>query len=320
MSKAKQRPAPPATRSNDFARSVFAGLSRPAKSLPCRFFYDAAGSALFEEITRQPEYYLTEAEIAILEAHAGQILEETPDDLVLVEFGSGSSRKTEILLRQTRQLTAYTPIDISSSALLSAARRLRTRFAGLNVRPLLADFSGPIELPLDLATRPKLGFFPGSTIGNFSPLAATKLLSAMRETLFPGGRLIIGVDLQKDARRLVAAYNDEKGVTAAFNLNLLARVNRELDGEFDLGSFRHEAIYDANNSRVEMRLVSLKDQSVRIGNRRFSFRAGDAIHTEYAYKYTIGDFQRVARSAGWRPLRMWTDRDNLFSVHELGAD
>jgi uncharacterized SAM-dependent methyltransferase len=142
----------------------------------------------------------------------------------------------------------------------------------------------------------------------------------MRETLFPGARLIIGVDLQKDSRRLVAAYNDVKGVTAAFNLNLLARVNRELDGEFDLGSFRHEAIYDASNSRVEMRLVSLKDQSVRIANRRFSFRAGEAIHTEYAYKYAVSDFQQVARSAGWSPLRLWTDRDNLFSVHELGAD
>ena len=248
------------------------------------------------------------------------MLEETPDGLVLVEFGSGSSRKTEILLRQTRRLSAYAPIDISSSALLSAARRLRTRFAWLNIRPLLADFSRPIELPPDLATRPKLGFFPGSTIGNFSPLEATRLLGAMRETLFPGARLIIGVDLQKDSRRLVAAYNDVKGVTAAFNLNLLARVNRELDGEFDLGSFRHEAIYDASNSRVEMRLVSLKDQSVRIANRRFSFRAGEAIHTEYAYKYAVGDFQQVARSAGWSPLRLWTDRDKLFSVHELRAD
>lgn len=309
-----------ATLCSDFAMSVLEGLSRPAKSLPCRFFYDAAGSALFEEITRQPEYYLTGSEVEILEAHAGEMIGEAQSDMVLVEFGSGSSLKTEILLRQTRSLHAYAPIDISTSALSSAAQRLRVRFPRLNVRPLPADFSRPIELPPDLATRPKLGFFPGSTIGNFSPLEAMKLLRAMRGTLLPNARLIIGVDLRKDARRLLAAYDDAKGVTAAFNLNLLARINRELNGKFNLNSFRHEAIYDDSLGRVEMRLVSLRNQAVRIADRVFNFHAGEAIQTEYAYKYDVGDFHRVARSAEWRPLRDWMDKDNLFSVHELSAD
>ncbi len=319
MSRARQDLAPSATQPDDFARSVLAGLSRPAKSLPCRFFYDAAGSVLFEAITCQPEYYLTRAEIAILEAHSAKMLELARGDIVLVEFGSGSSLKTEILLRQAPRLHAYAAIDISDSALLDAKRRLGARFPSLNVRLLHADFSKRIDLPLDLASRPKLGFFPGSTIGNFSPQDATLLLGAMRKTLSPQARLIIGVDLVKDPRRLIAAYNDAKGVTAAFNLNLLARINRQLGGSFDLESFRHDVIYNQTSGRVEMRLVSLKDQCVQVADRRFWFRIGETIHTENAYKYTIGGFQRIARSAGWSPLRVWSDEESLFSVHELGA-
>ena len=303
--------------SDDFSVSVFEGLSRPSKSLPCRFFYDATGNALFEEITRQPEYYLTRAEVTILAANVGQILEEALDDMVLIEFGSGSSIKTEILIEQMRRLRAYLPIDVSESALTDAASRLTSRFSGLDVRPLVADFSKSVKLVPDLEANPKLGFFPGSTIGNFGPTEAIRLLRAMRGTLSPSGRLIVGVDLKKDVRRLLAAYNDAKGVTAAFNLNLLARINRELGGDFNLLAFRHEAIYEPIEGRVVMRLVSLKDQSVRVAESRFHFRAGEMIHTEDAYKYTIEQFLEIARLAGWTPKRVWRDDQGLFSVQEL---
>ncbi|MGD9542584.1 MAG: L-histidine N(alpha)-methyltransferase [Methylocystis sp.] len=319
MSEATQRSAPRAQHADAFAACVWEGLSRPRKSLPCRFFYDAKGSALFEEITQQPEYYPTKTEVAILHAHAEQIVDGAPDEAVLVEFGSGSSIKTELLLQRARRLYAYAPIDISQSALRDATIRLSTRFPGLKIRPTLADFSHPIELPPDLAGRPKLGFFPGSTIGNFSPADATELLRAMRGTLSPDGRLIIGVDLKKDVRRLIQAYDDANGVTAQFNLNLLVRINRELGGTFDLQTFRHAAIYEPREGRIEMHLVSLIDQDVWVKGRKFRFRAGETIHTENAYKYTIEEFSNIARSAGWTPLRVWTDDERLFSVHELVA-
>lgn len=304
---------------DDFAVSVFEGLSRRRKSLSCRFFYDAAGSALFEEITRQPEYYPTRTEIAILKTKASQLLDAQLDDAVLVEFGSGSSRKTEILLESLPRLRGYVPIDVSESALTEAKRRLNRRFPELVVRPLLGDFSGSISLPDDLVNRPKIGFFPGSTIGNFTPAEATQLLRAMLAVLSPGGRLIIGVDLKKDVRRLLRAYDDAKGVTAAFNLNLLARINRELGGTFELRAFRHEAIYEPFEGRIEMRLVSVMDQNVSVAGERFRFRVGETIHTENSYKYTIEEFQRVARLAGWSPQCVWTDESGLFSVHELNV-
>ena len=301
----------------EFAASVIEGLSKPRKSLPCRYFYDARGSELFEEITCLPEYYPARTEIAILDAHAAEIANAAPDGAVLVEFGSGSSRKTEILLAHLPRLRAYVPIDVSESALEEAKRRLIKRFPALDVRPLTGDFSGPVAVPQDLAKVPKLGFFPGSTIGNFPPFAASRLLGAMRRVLSPEGRLIVGVDLKKDARQLVRAYNDAAGVTAAFNLNLLARINRELECSFDLDGFRHEAIYDPREGRVEMHIVSLKNQAVRIRGLWFRFLAGETIHTENSYKYTIRQFQDLACSAGWMPGRVWTGGQNLFSVHEL---
>jgi len=319
MSKATERSAPLARQADDFAVSVLEGLSGPRKSLPCRFFYDATGSALFEEITRQPEYYPTKIEVAILQANAKQMLDGEGEETVLVEFGSGSSIKTEILLQDMPRLHAYAPIDISQSALLDAQARLAERFSGLNIRLLPADFSYPIDLPADLAARPKLGFFPGSTIGNFRPAEATQLLAAMRRTLSPRGRLIIGVDLKKDARRLVEAYDDANGVTAKFNLNLLVRINRELAGTFDLRTFRHAAVYDPFEGRVEMHLVSALDQEVWVCGRKFRFHAAETIHTESAYKYTIEEFRLVADGAGWTPRRVWTDSQSLFSVHELAA-
>jgi dimethylhistidine N-methyltransferase len=303
----------------DFAANVIDGLSRPHKSLPCRFFYDARGSELFEEITTLPEYYLTRAEMAILEAHAAEMGKRVPARAVLVEFGSGSSRKTEILLKNLGELAAYVPVDVSESALSDAEQRLGARFPALTVRPVLGDFEQPVALPEDLAKTHKLGFFPGSTIGNFAPAGARRLLGAMREMLAAESRLIVGVDLKKDARALIRAYNDVQGVTAAFNLNLLTRINRELGGSFDLTAFRHEAIYDPREGRIEMHLVSLKTQVASVQGHRFRFAPGETIHTENSYKYTIGQFQELARKAGWVPERVWTDEGKLFSMHELIA-
>ena len=304
---------------DDFASAVLDGLSGAVKTLPCRFFYDARGSELFEEITRLPEYYPTRTEAAILEAHAAEMAEGLPAGGILVEFGSGSSLKTEILLRQLPQLGAYVCVDVSASALAEAAARLTSRFPTLDVRPIVGDFARTVTLPADLADRPRTGFFPGSTIGNLIPAEAASLLQAFDAGLGAGGRLIVGVDLKKDARRLHMAYNDARGVTAAFNLNLLARINRELAGSFDLAAFRHEAVYNPREGRIEMHLKSTRRQVVGILGRLFHFGAGERIHTENSYKYTIGEFQALARSAGWQPTRVWTDPDNLFSVHELVA-
>ncbi len=319
MQNATESRAPRASQGDDFAACVLQGLSQPRKSLPCRFLYDARGSALFEEITRQPEYYPTRTEIAILQAHVKQMLESAADETVLVEFGSGSSVKTEILLKEMRRLYAYAPIDISESALAGARLRLQERFSRLDVRLFVADFARPIELPPDLSLRPKLGFFPGSTIGNFAPREAMQVLCAMRETLSPEARLIIGVDLKKDIRQLLSAYDDANGVTAAFNLNLLTRINRELGGAFEPDGFRHAARYDPLQGRIEMHLVSTKDQVVDAGVGRFRFSEEETIHTENAYKYTIDEFRQIARSAGWTPCRAWSDPLGLFSIHELVA-
>ena len=301
----------------EFALAVLDGLARPQKALPCRFFYDARGSELFEEITRLPEYYPTRTETGILEAHAAQMAEGVPAGGILVEFGSGSSRKTEILLQQLPHLGAYVCVDVSESALNGARQRLAARFPTLDVRPIVRDFSRAFAFPGDLAQRPKTGFFPGSTIGNLTPVEAQRLLRVFRTDLSPGGRLIVGVDLKKDARQLVLAYNDSRGVTAAFNLNLLARINRELGGTFDLEAFEHEAVYNPRDGRIEMYLQSKCCQGVEVSERRFCFQAGERIHTENSYKYTIGQFQDLARSAGWQPRRVWADEANLFSVHEL---
>jgi dimethylhistidine N-methyltransferase len=314
---AKRLPDVSLEQDDELAAAVIDGLSRSKKSLPCRFFYDARGSELFEEITRLPEYYPTRVEAQILAAHAAEMAEGVADDGVLVEFGSGSSRKTEILLAQLPPRVAYVPIDVSESALDEAQLRLGARFPGLDVRPIVGDFSYRIDFPSDLADRPKTGLFPGSTIGNLTPVDAARLLGAFRVALSPGGRLIIGVDLKKDARKLVQAYNDTAGVTAAFNLNLLARINREVADAFDLDAFRHEAIYDPRQGRIEMHLVSESDQEVSICGRRFRLRAGETIHTENSYKYSIDQFQNLARAAGWVARRVWTDEDNQFSVHEL---
>lgn len=302
---------------SDFASALFDGLSAPAKSIPCRFLYDAAGSALFEKITVLPEYYPTRTETEILRDRACEIARETPPGSVLIEFGSGSSLKTELLLAEMHDLYAYVPIDISDAALRGAQARIEERFPDLRVLPLRGDFAQPIPMPPDVVGRPRLGFFPGSTIGNLENPAAIKLLANMSRMLGANGRLIIGADLKKDERRLVDAYDDAAGVTAAFNLNLLKRANRELGADFDVSQFDHLAEYDADRGRIEIYLVSQAEQTVEVLERRFHFAAGERVHTEHSHKYDIEGFHALAARAGWQPVHVWTDEESLFSVHIL---
>ncbi len=301
----------------DFAAAVFEGLAAAPKSLPCRYLYDARGSDLFEQITAVEEYYPTRTETAILQARVSEIAARTAPGSVLVEFGSGSSKKTEILLERLQGLAAYAPIDVSESALEDARERLSRRFPSLRIAPILGDFADEPSLPNDLAGAPRLGFFPGSTIGNLTHESAVKLLRHMGRTLGTGSRLILGVDLKKDTRRLIEAYDDRRGVTAAFNLNLLIRINRELGGDFDVGFFRHQAVYNPDFGRMEMHLVSLRPQQAHILGRAFRFEADETIHTENSYKYSLEQFRALAARAGWRALDSWRDADNLFSVHDL---
>jgi L-histidine N-alpha-methyltransferase len=306
------------TEREEFAQAVIEGLSAPKKTLPCRYFYDARGSELFEAITELPEYYPTRTEMALLQARASEIAARAPRGAVLVEFGSGSSRKTEILLGAMQGLAAYVPIDVSGAALDEAAARLARRFPALRILPVTGDFGAPLHLPSDIAQAPRIGFFPGSTIGNFEPDAARDLLAGMRKQL-AGGPLIIGVDLRKDLSVLLPAYNDAAGVTADFNLNLLVRINRELGGTFDLRAFRHEAVWNEADSRIEMHLVSRKSQDVTAAGRTFHFSEGEHVHTENSCKYDLGAFAKLAGQAGWRVARVWTDPQGWFSLQELDA-
>jgi dimethylhistidine N-methyltransferase len=300
-----------------FAEAVFTGLSASYKHLPCQYFYDARGSALFEEITELDEYYLTRTETAILKAHATDMAAPLGPGAALIEFGSGSSRKTELLLGAMDQPGVYVPVDVSPSALNGAGHRLAKRFPGLNVLPERADFTAMKKLPAAVTGRRKVGFFPGSTIGNFDPRGATELLAHFASVLGPGACLIVGVDLDKDPQRLLAAYNDAKGVTARFNLNLLERINRELAGRFDIAGFKHIAIYNQDATRVEMHIVSLRDQTVDVLGQPFEFVSGESIHTENSCKYSVEGFRALARKAGWQPARVWQDAAGDFSVHEL---
>lgn len=318
----RQRTNPDGLSEDDetFGAAIIAGLSAPQKTLPCRYLYDERGSELFEEITELPEYYPTRTETAILETHVDEMVEGVDGGHVLVEFGSGSSRKTEIILDAVPGLRAYLPIDVSQSALDEARQRLEGRFPGLDIRPVLGDFSRPLALPADLRFCRRIGFFPGSTIGNLVRSEAVALLDSFRQILSLGSRLIVGVDLVKSEDTLRRAYNDSAGVTAAFNLNLLARINGAFGPVFDIDAFRHEARFNREESRIEMHLVSERDQSADLLGEHFSFRRGETIHTENSHKYTIPRFRALARSAGWTPRRVWTDSDDLFSVHELLLD
>jgi dimethylhistidine N-methyltransferase len=303
-----------------FRTDVLEGLSRPRKALPSKWLYDAAGSALFEEICELPEYYPTRTELTILEQTAPKLAAMIPDGAVLVEFGSGSSRKTRLLLDAVPQLAAYAPIDIAEHVLAPAAAALRRAYPRLEVTPLRGDFTHPTPLPERYSGVPRVGFFPGSTIGNFTPPEAEDFLRRARDLLGQEALFVIGVDLCRDARVLEAAYDDAQGITAAFDLNLLTRINRELEGSFSPASFRHRAVWDAEKSRIEMRLESLVDQVVTVAERHFAFQAGETIHTENSYKYTPEAFTALAERAGWTVERTWTAAPpHAFAVTLLRA-
>lgn len=301
---------------------MIAGLSLPQKTLPPKYFYDARGSALFEAICRLREYYPTRAELALTRAHLGDIARFAGTGCELIEYGSGASVKTRLLIRRLRP-SVYVPVDISESALRQAGTRLAREFAWLKISGVVGDFSRPLELPLFRGrgrgrhTARRVIYFPGSTIGNLVPHEAHAFLSMTRGLLGAGGAMLVGVDLKKDANVLHAAYNDTKGVTAAFNLNLLARINGELEGDFDLRRFRHYAFYNAARGRIEMHLVSLARQQARVGAHRFQFEAGETIHTENSCKYSVAEFQALAAEAGFRSAKVWLDRQGLFSLHGL---
>jgi dimethylhistidine N-methyltransferase len=301
-----------------FADDVLDGLSQHPKRLSPKYFYDAAGSELFEQITLLPEYYPTRTELSILRDRAGAISAILPKGAALVEFGAGATTKVRLLLNQCA-LGAYVPVDISGDFLTAQADALRQDFPGLAIYPVAADFTAPFALPEAVAGMPKVGFFPGSTIGNFEPHEACSFLRSAREILGHGAQIVIGVDLEKNERVLYEAYNDKAGVTARFNLNVLHRINRELGGNFDVSAFTHRAIYNRDRHRIEMHLISRKAQTVRVLGRSFWFRAGESIHTESSYKYSLERFAALARGSGWTPRATWTDAAGMFSVHALVA-
>lgn len=307
----------PAT--TEFLDDVLQALSRrPQRELPTQYLYDARGSALFDQICELPEYYPTRTELSIMEADAGAMAEAIGPDALVIEYGSGSSIKTRRLLSALTRPAGCVLVDISREHLLRSADALAERFGDVEVLPVCADFTTPFAIPQP--TRPakrRVVYFPGSTIGNFTPDRASALLSQMAQQVGPGGGLLIGTDLRKDPAVLEAAYNDAQGVTAQFNLNLLRRINRELRADFDLGGFEHKAIYDEELGRIEMLLISRRAQKATVGGRSFTFEAGETIRTEYSHKYTIEGFARMASKAGFAPRRVWTDQKSLFAVHLL---
>jgi dimethylhistidine N-methyltransferase len=300
-----------------FARAVLEGLSKTPKAIPSRYFYDQRGSELFEKITHLSAYYPTRTEIHLLQHHAAEIAAELPEETVIVEFGSGSSRKTPLLLQALENVAAYVPVDISGDFLQRSATMLAKQFPDIPILPIHADFMEPIAFPPSLPDRPRMGFFPGSTIGNFAPPLARQFLAMARESLGVGAFMLIGVDLQKSHEVLLRAYDDEEGVTAAFNKNLLVRINNELAGTFDPDHFAHEARYNLHEHRIEMHLVSLKSQTVCVLGEDFSFEERESIHTENSCKYTLEGFARLASGAGWSVKKVWTDDSRYFSLQLL---
>jgi L-histidine Nalpha-methyltransferase len=300
---------------------VLRGLAQEPKRLPCKLFYDTHGSLLFERIAKLPEYYPTRAELEILRRHGGEMAELIGPGAILVEFGSGASVKTRVLLDALDQPRIYVPIDISTDTLMENAHSLRTRYPGLEVRPLAADYTRKLILPLDASERggPISVFFPGSTIGNFDPTEAENFLRGVRKDCGDQQRFLIGVDIPKERRILEAAYNDTAGVTAQFNRNILRVLNRDYSAHFSIEDFLHRAPWNEREGRIEMHLVSRRAQTARIGNHPIALKAGEPIVTEYCYKYAPDDFARLAERAGFKVLKVWKDPQELFSVHLLGA-
>ncbi|MCC7273703.1 MAG: L-histidine N(alpha)-methyltransferase [Alphaproteobacteria bacterium] len=305
----------------EFRRAVVRGLSATPRTLPCKFFYDEAGSRLFDRICELPEYYPTRTELRILDERAGAIADLLGPRTRLVEFGSGAGVKIRLLLAALDRPAVYVPVDICRAHLVAAADALAGDFPDLRVAPVCADYTEPFALPATpgIAIGTTAGFFPGSTIGNFMPDEATAFLRRARRLLGPGSAMVIGVDVPKDAAVLEAAYDDAAGVTAEFNRNLLRRMVRELGAEVDIDGFRHEARWNRALSRIEMHLVSRRAQTIRIGEQVFAMAAGETIHTENSCKYGVDQFRSMAGRAGYLPVTAWTDADGLFSVHVLRA-
>jgi dimethylhistidine N-methyltransferase len=303
---------------SSFAADVAAALSQQPKKLSPKYFYDEAGSQLFEQITKLPEYYPTRTELSILSERGRDISAIIPPHAALVEFGAGATTKVRLLLGQCA-FGAYVPVDISGDFLTAQATELRRDFPTLDVHAVVADFTAPFDLPDAVKAMPKVGFFPGSTLGNFEPHEARAFLRSAREILGKGAMMLIGIDLEKDEQVLHAAYNDAAGVTGQFNKNVLVRINRELGGDFDLGAFVHRAIYNRERHRIEMHLIAKQPQTVHVLGRSFDFRAGESIHTESSYKYSLERFTALAHESGWAPKASWTDAEKQFSVHALMA-
>jgi dimethylhistidine N-methyltransferase len=300
-----------------FARDVVGGLSADVKTLPSRWLYDERGSTLFEEITRQDEYYLTRAETSILRERQSDIADFVESGAILIEYGAGAGVKTELVLAGLRDPRGYVPIDIADAFLAETSKRIASRFPSLWVRPIEHNFLDVFEVPFDGSGGGRTGFFPGSTMGNLNASEAKTLLMQMGRHLGYNGRAIIGVDLQKNVDTLLRAYDDSAGVTAAFNLNLLERINAELGGDFRLEQFKHVARWNEIEKAVEMHLVSLCDQRVTLCGRTFNFRTLETIHTESSRKYTAESFERLARSGGWKVAEVWQDADGLFGLFGL---
>jgi dimethylhistidine N-methyltransferase len=305
-----------AERLGDFGVAVLAGFAQKQKTVPARFFYDTRGSELFEEITRLPEYYPTRTERALLRSHAEDVGRLAGIGRSVVEFGAGSAAKTPLLLAAV-QPQVYVPIDISGEFLEASAAGLARAHPTIRVMPIAGDFTRTIPLP-DLHG-PLIGFFPGSTIGNFSHAAAVDLLRSFRATLGAGARLVIGIDTRKNPRLLETAYDDAAGVTAAFNLNLLERMNRELDADIPIDAFEHRADWHDGYGRIEMHLIATRDVAFRVARCSFTMHAGETIHTENSYKYTMEEARLLARASGWEPMAAWTDAEGLFGLHVWAA-
>ncbi len=303
----------PAT--SDFLKEAIAGLSSSPPTLPSKFFYDERGSDLFQEICELPEYYVTRTETAILRQHGAEIADSIGENAELVGFGTGAGVKTRRLLDHLQNLIAYVPVDISKQRLTESAEALSREMPALEILPVCADYLQPLELPTPSRKPAHIAvYFPGSTIGNMSPEVARHFLQRVARLCGHSGGLIIGVDLQKSSDVLEAAYNDSADVTAAFNLNMLVRANRELDADFDLSAWRHRAIYNQEAARIEMHLISERDQTVHLADREFPFAAGEKIITEFSYKHTVDGFAALAASAGFQLARVWTDPEKLFAV------
>jgi dimethylhistidine N-methyltransferase len=300
-----------------FRDAVLEGLNAPAKYIPCRFLYDARGAALFEEICELPEYYPTRTETWLLRGYGTEIAEAVGPRCQLIEFGSGAGRKVRILLNALDHPATYVPIDVSSQQLRESAEALARDYPDLEVIAICADYTRHVPLPPP-GTGKRIGFFPGSTIGNLKPAEARAFLASWRGRL-TGGGMLVGVDLKKDAAVLHAAYNDAAGVTAAFNLNLLTRINRELEGDFDLDAFAHIAYWDAAEGRIAIFIESRREQLVHVSGQAIRIGKGERIHTEDSYKYAVDEFRDLARAADFRPLHVWTDPKQLFSLHYLAA-